>query len=114
MVGPGLGRVLHMANGNLPPGPGPSKRRLWQAGRVRRESPSNNAPPQTGQICASAFECPEPLVGLRRSFIGILETPNFVQSSEVLAPLPHVFQGFYCGEAREGERGNIGGDSSGR
>lgn len=40
---------------------------------LAQTNPSNEAPPQTGQICASATDFPEELVGLRRSFIGILE-----------------------------------------
>jgi hypothetical protein len=75
MVGRGLGGFF-MTNGNLPPGPAPSKRRLWKAGRLRRESTSNEAPPQTGQTCAGAVECPKRLVGLRRSFIGWLSVPH--------------------------------------
>ena len=58
---------------------------------------------QTAPISTSRIEGPGPLVGLRRSFVGILEIPNSVRSSQVLPSLPPVFQGFYG--ARRGTGG---------
>ena len=50
----------------------------------RSGTTSNEAPPQTGQICASATDCPEELVGLRRSFIGILDLGKLLRTDQVL------------------------------